>query len=192
MLISIEEPWHAQSKQSMGAERQHVCGRTMSKYRVTCAALRALVWIALAPLACINAGALQPPRPSHIFHHLVVGANGELLVAHTDGIFRKVAASSVWRRTFAKPGRLVDAGNQGIYLVSGDEFGDIFYSRDVGATWARTGTAAGLRHIGAHDGVLHGCAGRQIRMSRDGGKSWTPLATVNNEVGGVSGTGVNI
>lgn len=166
------------------AEPQHTYGRTKSKYRKICVAFRSAVCIALALLGCVGTGALPPPMPSHIFRDLVVGSHGELLVAHTDGVFRSVSESGPWQRTLANSGRFVDAGPEGIYLLSGDEFGDIFHSRDVGATWTRTGKAAGMqRSIVAYNGALHGCFRRDIRSSRDGGKTWTPLATVPTEVG---------
>ncbi|MDQ3057952.1 MAG: hypothetical protein M3R45_00315 [Pseudomonadota bacterium] len=167
------------------AELQQAYGRTKSKYWKICIAFRSVICIALPLLACAGAGALPPPRPGHIFHDLVVGAHGELLVAHTDGVLRSVLESGLWQRTLPNRGHFVNAGPEGIYLLSGDEFGDIFHSRDVGATWTRTGTAAGLqRSIVAYNGALHGCFHRDIRSSRDGGKTWIPLATVPTEVGG--------
>lgn len=169
------------------AELQHAYGRTRSKCRKICVVFRSVIWIAIALLPCVDVGATTPPAPGHVFYDLVVSARGELIIAHTDGVFRSIGESGLWKRTLPNRGyRLVDAGAEGVYLLSGDEFGDIFQSRDAGATWARTGTAAGVRSIVAHDGALHGCAQREIRSSRDGGKTWTRLATVTKEVRGCS------
>ena len=142
-----------------------------------------MLCLALALLACGGTSALPPPAPTHVFIDLVVGAQGELLVAHTDGVFRRDSESGPWQRTLAKSGRFINAGPEGIYLLSGDEFGDIFQSRDIGATWTRAGTAAGMRRsLVAYNGVLHGCYHGEIRSSRDGGRTWAPLVTVPSEV----------
>lgn len=153
---------------------------------------RLLICSALALLTCSTATALLPPMPSHQFFDLVVGARGELLATHTDGVFLRRAEDDAWRRVLRRTGHLIDAAASGVYLAGNGMGGDlrlplssdISHSTDGGATWTHTGSTAGLHGILAHDGSLYGCAGREIRRSRNGGKDWVMLVALPENVGG--------
>jgi hypothetical protein len=129
--------------------------------------------LALSFLCAAPSGlALTPPKPTHQLWDLVMLPNGDMLLRHSHGIFRRGPDDRAWKQ-------VLEAREISELFVHGTElylegYSGLHVSTDGGITWVLR-DQHWIDSIG-DDGTLYGCGKPGPEASKDQGRSWQALS----------------
>jgi len=113
--------------------------------------------------------------PTHRVQDLAVLPGGDMLMLHSDGIFRRSPRDSAWKQVLqAREIRGWRVHGDVVYL---EGYQALHVSTDGGITWALR-NQHWIDAVGP-DGVLHGCAGAGPETSKDQRRSWQAVREPN-------------